>query len=86
MIIKWIKTEDQLPKEGIEVIGYSKKWIHPDFNKNGTRICFINEGDWHSAKWDNNQDSWHTHAKWCCEFGSDFAPTHWMAIPNPTNS
>ena len=38
----WIKTEDELPPEGIEVIAFHHKWIDEDFNPNGTRIGFLN--------------------------------------------
>lgn len=80
---KWVSVEDKLPDDGIEVLGCSPDWIHPDFNTEGIRICFVNEGEWKSAKWDNDQDSWHTHAKWCCEDngGKHFDPTHWTPIP-----
>lgn len=71
------------PEDGVEVIGQSDKWKHPDFNPDGTRVCFISEGEWVSAKWDNDQDSWHTHAKWCCEEngGKDFNPEKWTYKP-----
>ena len=84
-LFRWTPVESKPPEDGIEVIGYSEKWIHPDFNPEGTRVCFINEGDWHSAKWNNDQDSWHTHAEWCCKEsgGTDFAPTHWTRKPQP---
>ena len=81
---EWFLVSDQLPEDGVEVIGYSEKWIHPDFNPDGTRVCFISNGEeWHSAKWDNDQDSWHTHAEWCCaeSGGTDFNPTHWTYKP-----
>lgn len=80
---KWISVEKELPEDGEEVIGYSEKWIHPDFNPEGTRVCFINMDEWISAKWNNDQDSWHTHADWCCgdNGGQDFNPTHWQHKP-----
>lgn len=80
---KWISVDNELPEDGIEVIGYSEKWIHPDFNTGGTRVCFINNGEWNSAKWNNDQDSWHTHAEWCCRDngGKHFEPTHWQEKP-----
>ena len=82
-IQKWISVEDELPDDGIEVIGFSEKWIHPDFNPEGTRVCFMSNGEWISAKWNNDQDSWHTHAEWCCgdNGGKDFNPTHWQHKP-----
>jgi len=33
-----------------EVIGYSEKWIDPDFNPRGTRVCFLNADGWISSK------------------------------------
>lgn len=77
-------NEGSLPEDGVEVFGYSPQWIHPDFNLKGIRVCFINEDEWHSAKWENNQDHWHTHAEWCCgdNGGKDFNPTHFMNFPN----
>ena len=91
MNTEWYDTSIQLPTEGQEVIGYNEKWIHPDFNPEGTRVCFmtidnfngLKDYNWTSAKWDNDQDSWHTHAKWCCDDngGTDFEPTHWTPKP-----
>ncbi|MBX4188410.1 MAG: hypothetical protein KW793_04755 [Candidatus Doudnabacteria bacterium] len=80
----WTLVDVQLPEAGVEVIGQSDKWIHPDYNPDGTRVCFVDDQDeWVSAKWDNEQDSWHTHAKWCCEDhgGTDFNPTQWQPKP-----
>lgn len=74
----WIPVTKQLPKpEDFEVTGYSKEWIHEDYNPRGIRSCFINgDGtDWVSAKWCNSQDYWH---------GDDeSAPTHWKYIDEP---
>ncbi len=83
---KWVSVET-LPEEGVEVIGYSKDWIHPDFNQEGTRVCFIDAFGWHSAKWDNDQDSWHTHSEEFCKHSekNDFNPTHWQLKPLPPN-
>jgi len=74
-------VKDKSPEDGLEVLGYSEKWVHPDFNKNGVRVCFQNNDEWQSAKWDNDQDHWHTHAEWCCENGNNFNPTHWILKP-----
>lgn len=52
-------TADTRPPNGHEVIGYHPTWIHPDFNPEGTRICFINdENEWHSAGWVDYQDTY----------------------------
>lgn len=83
--MEWINVKDRLPETGIEVLGQSENWIHPDFNLKGIRICFLNEIDseWTSAKWNNDQDSWHTHANWRCESPEkqDFTPDYWMPLP-----
>lgn len=87
--MSWIDLKTQLPPEGVEVLGYSPDWIHPDFNLKGVRVCFLSNDEWHSSKWDNDQDCWHTHAKWCCEEngGRHFDPTHWMHLPEaPTET
>lgn len=80
----WVSVKKRLPSNGVEVIGYSKEWIHPDFNPNGTRACFIDgDNNWTSAKWDNDQDYYHTHAQWRCDNGDHFDPTHWQPLPTP---
>ena len=46
------------------VLGFSPDWIDPDFNRNGIRECFLtDEGPWHSARWDNDQDCWKVETK-----------------------
>lgn len=83
-------TEKILPDHGIEVLGFSPAWIDEDFNPDGVRVCWVDEnGNWTSSKWDNDQDSYHTHSFfWCGEHGgTDFAPLYWMckpAMPVPT--
>lgn len=60
---EWFDFEIKKPPIGVEIIGKSSKWIHPDYNKNGIRIGFLNEdaeGEFISAKWDNNQDFYET--------------------------
>lgn len=74
----WIKCGDDLPPECTVVLGYSPKWIDEDFEPEGIRECFYNDGDWCSAKWDNDQDCWFA--------DYDTKPTHWMQRPkNPNN-
>ena len=75
--MKWIPVSEKLPSaQQKEVIGYSPDWEDPDFNPNGTRVCFI-FGDgtqWCSAKWIDYQD--------CYVEDYDTKPTHWMPIIN----
>lgn len=80
----WIKIAEgdasALPQDGIEVVGHNIKWVHPDFNINGTRICFVNNGDdWSNARWNNDQDSWITDNE--AYDSEDCAPTHWQSLP-----
>lgn len=44
----------------IKYIGFNRDWIHPDFNPEGTRECFLygDETEWLSAKWIDYHDSW----------------------------
>ncbi len=84
---EWILVSERIP-EYEEVLGYNEKWIDEDFNPDGIRICFPDgDGNWTSAKWNNEQDHYHTHAEWKCEQGKDFNPTHWRPKPkSPLNS
>lgn len=65
----WVKidADHQLPY-GQEVIGYNKAWVHEDFNPSGTRIGFLNDIGFVSAKWINDQDCYVT----CSEEGDDY--------------
>lgn len=75
--MNWTLVNDKLPPEGIEVIGFKEEWIDEDYNTNGTRICFYNDGMWDSAIWDNELDTYKT------DFTSD-GPTHYRLMPqNP---
>ena len=65
----WIKIDaDHLLPYYQEVIGYNKEWIHEDFNPSGTRIGFLNDNGFTSAKWVNDQDCYAT----CHEEGDDY--------------
>ena len=88
----WIKTEDELPPEGIEVIAFHHKWIDEDFNPNGTRIGFLNgNNEFTSAYWWDYQDCYETINKSNCEADEDFyrshidntEPEYWCYIPKP---
>jgi hypothetical protein len=72
----WIVvTPAQMPAECQVVLGYSKEWVDEDFEPNGIRECFYNDGSWVSAKWFNDQDTWFA--------DYDTVPTHWMPRPTP---
>ena len=65
----WIKVDADHPlPDGQEVIGYNKEWVHEDFNPSGTRIGFLSDIGFHSAKWVNDQDRYTT----CSEEGDDY--------------
>ena len=65
----WIKIDADHPLPyGQEVIGYNKEWVHEDFNPSGTRIGFLNDIGFISAKWINDQDCYAT----CSEEGDDY--------------
>lgn len=65
----WIKIDADHPlPDGQEVIGYNKEWVHEDFNPSGTRIGFLSDIGFHSAKWINDQDYYAT----CSEEGDDY--------------
>lgn len=65
----WIKVDAEHPLPyGQEVIGYNKEWVHEDFNPSGTRIGFLNDIGFISAKWVNDQDCYDA----CSEEGDDY--------------
>ena len=37
-----ILVGEQTPPEGVDVLFYNEKWIHPDFNEKGVRIGYVN--------------------------------------------
>lgn len=73
--LKWIDVSGHsLPTPGVEVIGYSKEWVHPDFNPNGVRVCYVSEqGRFTSAYWSNSADEYITDTK--------SIPTHYCSFP-----
>ncbi len=65
----WIKIDEDHPLPyGQEVIGYNKEWVNEDFNPSGTRIGFLSDIGFQSAKWNNDQDCYDTP----CEEGDDY--------------
>ena len=75
----WIKIDADHPLPyGQEVIGYNKEWVHEDFNPSGTRVGFLNDIGFISAKWVNDQDCYTT----CSEEGDDY--TIFQILPDGT--
>ena len=65
----WVKIDADHPLPyGQEVIGYNKEWVEEDFNPSGTRVGFLNDIGFISAKWVNDQDCYTT----CSEEGDDY--------------
>ena len=84
---KWISVEDELPEgdsiknpREIEVIGFNKSWIDPDFNPLGQRSCTYFDGGWISAKWNACHDCYISVEE---DTNRDAIPTHWQPSPEP---
>jgi hypothetical protein len=77
--LQWNDVQARKPEPCEPVIGYSPEWECEDFNAAGIRECFLtDEGNWLSAKWDNDQDCWRTDDR--------TAPTQWMNLVGMTPS
>ena len=81
---------DVQPEFGVEVDGWSKEWVHPDFNPKGIKTCYLTDDDyWMVASWCNNCDAWHTRPSGEEQWDKDAydqampAPTHWKSKPQP---
>jgi hypothetical protein len=73
--IQWIELHpsrnNQIKK--VNFIGFSQCWIHPDFNPDGIRECFVNgDGGITSAYWNNCAD------EYCTDTNS--RPTHFLEL------
>jgi hypothetical protein len=78
----WYEIDESIkPPDGMIVLGYSPNWVDEDFNPTGVRECFLNEGEWNSCKWDNDQDTWWNDETW--QQKTDGPPTHFMLRPEP---
>lgn len=71
---KIYSTIENLPEEGVEVIGFNPEWIDEDFNPNGTRACTYFDECWISAKWNDYSDSYNSR--------DSESPTHWCLVPS----
>ena len=89
---KWHKFSEELPPEGVEVIAYNMKWVDKDYNKNGVRVGFLNDGEFVSAFYWDYQDDYIAISKNRCEDNEDFferhidntEPEYWLEMPlNP---
>ena len=57
----WVKIDADHPLPYCqEVIGYNKEWVDEDFNPSGTRIGFLSDTGFFSAKWIDDQDCYTT--------------------------
>lgn len=73
---KWIPVEEKFPS-GVPLNGFSKKWIHPDFNRDGICECWYDDlMGWVRCYWCNSCDEYHT---------SYSPPTHYSFKPTPPN-
>ena len=78
---EWTVTAEEMPPEGIHIIGFSEAWVCEDFNPDGIRDCFrFGDGDdWSSARWHDEQDCHETQDG---RTGGHGAPTHWRLRPS----
>lgn len=85
----WIKTNEDLPPFGTEVLGYHPTWIDDDFNPEGVRVCYLQEqldepDLWCIAIWDNDMDNWCNYTQLEKRYDEQVAaPSHWMQKPTP---
>ena len=54
----WKQVASGNVPEGVELIGFDHSWINEDFNPDGLRACFLNDGVWISAFWNDYQDTY----------------------------
>ena len=84
--LTWHKfIEGSLPPVDVDVIAYSKKWIHPDYNPKGIRIGFMEEDRFYSAQWDGDAN-YSTHCSDDNDYynhnGKDEQPEYWIDCLN----
>lgn len=77
----WKVTQNELPPEGVPVIGFNAEWADADFNPDGIRDCFrYGDGsDWHNCWWNDPCEQYETETG---RTGHCGAPTHWMPRPS----
>jgi hypothetical protein len=77
--MRWIDIEKEIPKIGVFVLGYNKKWVDEE-NITGIRICFLNEdvdfdqgvGNWTSSRWSDFNMEFQT--------DTESEPSHWISL------
>lgn len=83
---KWHKyKEGSYPPDDIDVIAYSKEWIHPDWNPKGIRVGFKEEDRFYSTQWSGN-NKYKTYCHTNDNSYSDYysyseKPEYWIEIP-----
>ncbi len=72
----WVPVNEIPPTQKMgQLIGFSKDWIHPDFNIDGAREFFVNgDGGYTSSKWVDNQDTYVN--------DNESKPTHYTVYPS----
>ena len=83
--MRWIKTENEYPEQGVEVLGFHETWINEDCNTDGICVCFFNGTDWYISIWCNHCDKWHMK---CTDesnnkenYSKILAPSYWTVKP-----
>ena len=64
---EWIRVEDRLPEDGVQVLIYSKLLRHDGLVEIVSPRRAIYHGDGH----------------WTSLVSFDYKPTHWMPLPDP---
>lgn len=85
---RFISLEEELPPEGEEVLFYNENWINEDFNPRGIRFGFMNNDDFITAHYWNDQDTYVTISHSECdgngfyseEIRHNINPTHWRPL------
>lgn len=83
----WRKTTDNVPDPNcgtkpheVEVLGYSGRWVDPDFTPLGIRICTYSGAGWQCARWNGSQDFWSTIDE---QDDEDAVPDYWRPMVEP---
>lgn len=84
---RWIPIEEELPELGVEVLFKNEKWINEDYNPDGVRIGFRDDGAGYvTAYYCSYHDEYHTrnseedNGQFEQAKAEDQIPTHWRPI------